>query len=66
MIPAGPEIPDPIYLGREGRVFFLAWIEGELRLNGGVSVEAWREAYGRAADYQTAHNARIVLARGAA
>lgn len=60
--PAGTDVADPLNLEPGPRLFMLAWLRGQLG-SGPINVDDWREAYGRAADYQTALNARIVLTR---
>lgn len=42
------------------RLLMLLQLRGVLA-DGPITVADWREAYGRAADYQTVSNARVVL-----
>jgi hypothetical protein len=53
--------PSALLLGDAGRVFLLTWLEVDVNLGRPVTVESWRDAWGRAADYQTVWNARQVL-----
>lgn len=54
---------DPINLSSRGREFMFAWLSGIRGYTGAAPTEDhWREAYGRAADYQTVVAARELLA----
>lgn len=55
-------IPDALPLDHAGRMFLLAWLHNDLTAGRPITAESWREAWGRAADYQTVCNARAVLA----
>ena len=49
-------------LGCEGRMHLLAWAEMQVVCGLPIDAVEWRDAWGRAADYQTVCNARRVLA----
>jgi hypothetical protein len=55
-------IPDALPLGREGRLYLLSWLHGDVVAGVQIDAVEWRDAWGRAADYQTVCNARRVLA----
>lgn len=54
-------VPSVIALGHAGRMFLLTWLEGLVISDLPITAELWRDAWGRAADYQTVVNAREVL-----
>lgn len=49
-------------LDHVGRTFLLGCLQFDILLDRPITAESWREAYGRAADYQTVVAARTVLA----
>jgi hypothetical protein len=55
-------IPDALTLGPEGRLYLLSWLHANVVCDIPITSEEWRRAWGNAADYQTAVNARRVLA----
>lgn len=55
------DVPDALPLGRVGRIFLLAYLRSHLLCGDPIDAESWRDAWGRAADYETAFNARAVL-----
>lgn len=57
-------LPDPLTLDAHARTFMFAWLSGVMRHKGELSAADWCEAYGVAADEQTARVARRVLAAG--
>jgi len=65
MILAGPPtvpIPHIVELDHAGRMFLLGWLQVEVICGRPITAVSWREAFGRAADYQTVVAARTVLA----
>ena len=59
-------IPAPLTLAYEGQMFLLQWLHMQVVCGVPVDAEAWRRAYGEAADYQTVVDARRELAKVAA
>lgn len=55
--------PDALTLDPDGRTFMMAWLNVSVLIQGGPTPEQWREAYGHAADYQTAEAGRRLMAR---
>ena len=55
-------VPSVIDLGHAGRMFLVTWLEGLVISDLPITADAWRDAWGRAADYQTVVNARAALA----
>ena len=69
MILAGPPtipIPHIVELDHAGRMFLLGWLQVEVICGRPITAASWRDAFGRAADYQTVVAARTVLAGRAA
>jgi hypothetical protein len=54
-------IPSVTSLGSAGRMFLVTWLEGLVFSDLPVDAAAWRDAWGRAADYQTVVDARRAL-----
>lgn len=52
----------PLALGPEGRLFLLSWLHADVLSNVPITEQSWREAWGKAADYQTVVNAKAALA----
>lgn len=66
MILAGPPttpIPHIVELDHAGRMFLLGWLQVEVICGRPITAVSWRDAFGRAADYQTVANAEVALAR---
>ena len=57
-----PVAPSALPLDPGARLFMLTTLQAAAIIAGPKAVESWREAYGRAADYQTVVAARTVLA----
>lgn len=52
----------PLALGDAGRLYLLAWLHADVLSDVPITEQSWRDAWGKAADYQTVVNARAVLA----
>lgn len=56
-------LADTCRLSDHGRIYMLGWLQQTIDTGpGAVTAEEWNTAYGRAADWETASNARTVLA----
>lgn len=55
-------LPGALPLGHEGRLFLLSWLHADVICGRPITADSWRDAWGRAADYQTVVNLRAELA----